>query len=103
MAPDKEAQHADRKDRKNHRSITKDGFAGEGRKDMRRRTHARQDRDVDFGVAKEPEQMLPQQRRPAGMRRYQVATDKQAAGNKEAGAGNPIEQQQNAAAQQHRK
>ena len=61
MAPDKEAQAANRENRKHHRAIPKDRFARECGKDVRGRTHARQDRNINFRVSKEPEQVLPKQ------------------------------------------
>ena len=62
VAPDKEPQHADGEDRKDHRAIAKHRLAGKGRQNVRGRAHARQNGDVHFGVAEEPEQVLPKQR-----------------------------------------
>ena len=41
------------------------GLRANTRKQLRRHAHAGQDRDVDFRVSEEPEQVLPQQRRAA--------------------------------------
>src|SRR5258708_24684023 len=102
MAPDKEAQHADRKNRKHHRAITKDRFARERRKYVRRRPDAGQNRDVNFRMTKEPEQVLPKQRRAAGMQRHERTTDVEAAGNKEARSGDAIKQQKDSPSQEDR-
>ncbi len=67
MAPDEESQQTDREDRKHHRAIAEDGLASKGRKNVRGRAHAGQDRDVNFRMTKEPEQMLPENRRAAGV------------------------------------
>ena len=103
MAPDKEAQHANRENREDHRAITEDWLARERGKDMRRRAHARQNRDVNFRMAKEPEQMLPKQRRSAVVQRHWRSANIQVPGNEETRTGDAIQQQQNAAAEQNRK
>src|SRR3954469_22640508 len=99
MAPDEEAQHADRKDGEHHRAITEDRLARESRKNVRRGPHARKNRDINLRMAKEPEKVLPQERRAAVMQGHGGAADIQAAGNEEARAGNTIQQQENAATQ----
>src|SRR5262245_12023708 len=101
MAPNKEAQHANRENRKDHRAITKDGFARKRRKNMRCRSHPRQNRDVNFWVAKEPEEVLPKKRRATVVQWLQLTTDVKVSRNKETGSGNSIQQQQDAAAEQH--
>ena len=55
MSPDEEAQEADGEHREDHRAIAEDGFAGERRKYVRCSAHARQDSNVNFRVAEEPE------------------------------------------------
>src|SRR4051794_40892574 len=102
MSPDEEAQHADRKNGEHHRAITEDRLARESRKNVRRSPHARQNRDINLRMAKEPEKVLPQQWRAAVMQGHGGAADIQPPGNEEARAGNAIEQQENAAAQKNR-
>src|SRR5258706_15949890 len=102
MAPDKKAEHADRKNRKDHRAIAKDRLAGKRRKNMRRRAHAGQDRDVNLRMAKEPEQVLPQKRGAAGVQRHERATHVQAARNKEARPRETIKKQEDSTPQQNR-
>src|SRR3989442_4872950 len=107
MAPNEEAQHANGKNREDHRAITKDRLAREGRKNMRGRAHAGQNCDVTFGMTEDPKQVLPQKRRAPGMksksriRTCQNAADIFVCGNEEAGEGYTIKQQQDAPAQQH--
>src|SRR5712692_43489 len=103
MAPDEEAQHADRENREDHRAITEDRLARKGRENVRSRAHARQNRDVNFRVAKKPEQMLPQQGRTAIVQRLERAAYIQAAGDEEARSRDSIKQQQNSTTEQHRK
>ena len=91
MAPDKKAQHANRENRKHHGAITEDGFARESRKDVRRRTHAWQNRDVNFRMAEEPEQMLPKQRRTAVVQWHWRSADVQVTGNEETRSGDAIQ------------
>ena len=45
-----------------HRPIAENRFARERCNEFRRNPHRRQNHDVNFGMAEEPEQMLPQQR-----------------------------------------
>ena len=103
MAPDKEAQRADGENREDHGAITKDRLAREGRNNVRCRPHAREDRDVNFWVAKKPEQVLPKQRRAARVVGDQGAAHVQVPGNEEAGSGDSIQQQKDSATEQHRK
>src|SRR5205823_4265500 len=102
MSPDKEAQTANCEDCENHRAISEDRLARKGGKNVRGRTHSGKNRDVDFRVSKEPEQVLPEQRRAAIMQRHQAAADIQTSGNEKARAGDSIEQQKDSAAEQHR-
>ena len=85
-----------------HRFVAEYRLAGKGRKDVRRHAHAGKDRDVDFRVAEEPEQVLPEQWR-AALVRDQLIADYQAAGNEEARPADAVEQQQNASRQKNRK
>src|SRR5688572_6179063 len=108
MAPHKEPEQADGEDREDHRAITKHRLTRKRRKDVRRRSHARQDRDVDFRMSEEPEQVLPQYRGTAGVQREvrigagKNTADVKSARDEEARSGYAIEQQQNARAEQHR-
>jgi hypothetical protein len=63
--------------------------------------HAGDDCDVDLGMSEEPEQMLPQQSRSAGVRQ-DLIVDHQVRGDEEAGSGDVIENQQDAGGHQHR-
>src|SRR5882724_1223822 len=107
MSPNEKSQQPDREDCKHHRAVTEDWLARECRKNMRSRAHAGQDGYIDFRMAEEPKQMLPQYRRTtsvnwkAGISSGKNAADVEPAGNKEAGSGQTIEQQQDAAAEQH--
>ena len=62
---------------------------------------ARQDGDVDLGVAEEPEEVLPEERRSARVRLQLVAED-QTRRDEEAGARHAVEDEQDAGGQQHR-
>ena len=73
-----------------------------GDQHMRDHAHGGHDRDVDLGMTEEPEQVLPQQRRAAGVG-LQLIVDDQVRGHKEAGTGNVIQNEQNAGGHQHRK
>src|SRR2546423_1480348 len=109
MAPHEESEQTDRKDRKHHCAITKDRFACESRQNVRRRAHAGKNRDVTLGMAEEPEQVLPENRRTAGMQgKVWIATGKnsayvQTARDEEARTCDAIEQQENSAAEENRK
>ena len=59
----------------------------------------RQDRDVDLGMTEEPEQMLPQKRRSAGMRLQTIADD-ESGRDEETGAGDAIEDEKQTCRQQ---
>ena len=61
-----------------------------------------QNRDVNLRMSEEPEQVLPEQRRSAGVRLQMVADD-QAGRDEKAGARHAIEDQQQASGQEHRK
>src|SRR5207247_3384010 len=55
-------QEADRHPRVGHESVAEDRLARESRQHFRDDAHRGQDQDVDFGMAEEPEQVLPEQR-----------------------------------------
>ena len=62
VRPDDEADHADRDHRIGHAEIAEHRLAAEGRDHLADHAEARQDHDVDLGVAEEPEQMLVEHR-----------------------------------------
>src|SRR5713226_5717116 len=103
MAPDEETQHANRENREYHCAITKDRLARERRKNVRSCSHARQDRDVNFRMAKKPEQVLPQKWRAARVIGNQGTAHIQVRRNEEACPADSIQQQEDAATEQHRK
>ena len=61
---------------------------------MRGHAHGGQHGDVDLRVSEEPEQMLPEQGRAAGMI-HRLAAHQQASGDKEVGSGMAVEQEHN--------
>ena len=81
MGPDDEADEADRHHRIGHAEIAEHRLLGEGRHDVADDAEGRQDHDVDFGVAEEPEQVLEQDRVAAAGRieegRAEVAVGQQ--------------------------
>src|SRR6185312_1571957 len=62
MRPDHEADHADGDHGVGHAEIAEHRLLGEGGDDLAHHAEAGDDEDVHFGMAEEPEQMLPQQR-----------------------------------------
>src|SRR3546814_4256899 len=68
VRPHDEAHHADRDHRVRHAEIAEHRLAAEGRDDLADHAEARQDHDVDLGVAEEPEQMLVEHRIAAARR-----------------------------------
>src|SRR5437762_3857830 len=98
VAPHEKSEQADSEDRKHHRAIAKHGFTREGRENVRRRAHARKNRDVNLRVTEEPEEVLPKNRRAAGVQREvwvsagKKSADVKTAGNEEACSSDPIEQ-----------
>ncbi len=72
-----------------------------GDQDVGNDAHPGHDRDVDLGMSEEPEQVLPEQSRSAGVR-LQLVIDDQIRRDEEAGSGHVIENQQNAGRHQHR-
>ena len=102
MSPDEEAKESDGEDGEDHRAIAEDRFSGKRRENVRSQTHARQDGYIDFRVAEEPEQMLPQDRRAARMRLYDIL-DVKPCGNKETRPGISIQKEKYATGKQYRK
>jgi hypothetical protein len=75
VGPDDEAQEADRDHGVGHRQIAEHRLLGEGRDDVADHAEARQDQDVDFRVAEEPEQVLEHQRVAAAGRVEEVGAE----------------------------
>ena len=90
VRPDDEADEADRHHGVRHAEIAEDGLARERRDDLAGDAEARQDQDIDLGVAEEPEQMLEQDRIAAAL------------GIEERGAEVAVGQQHGDRARQHR-
>ncbi|MPL92010.1 hypothetical protein SDC9_38099 [bioreactor metagenome] len=68
VRPDDEAQDPDRHHRIDHRQIAEDRLAREGGDDVADDAEARQDDDVDLGVAEEPQDVLVKDRVTAACR-----------------------------------
>ena len=60
MRPHHGADDADRHHGIHHTEIAEDRFSAEGGNHVADNTEARQNHDIDLGVAEEPEQMLEQ-------------------------------------------
>ena len=71
-----------------------------GNKNVRNDTHAGDDCDVNLGVSEEPEEVLPEESGSARVRQNMIS-DNQVRGDKEAGAGDMIEDQKDAGGHQH--
>ena len=67
VRPDHEADHADRDHGVGHAEIAEDRLAREGRDDLADDAEGRQNHDVDFGMAEEPEQVLEEDRVAAAL------------------------------------
>ena len=87
-------------DRPHHGLITEHRLARESGQHVRGHAHSRKNGDVNLRMAEEPEQVLPQQRRPARMRGDGRIGHHQPAGNEEARSRHAIEQQQQARGKQ---
>ena len=85
MAPDAESEEANEQGRENHEAVGGDRAAGEVGEEGGRESHARQDDDVDLGMAEEPEEMQPEHGR-AGAARLRNAIDDDAGWEKKARA-----------------
>ena len=80
VSPHGVAQAADRGHAGDEHLGAEERLAREGRQDVRDDAEARQDRDVDLGMAEEPEEVLPEHRRAARVRLQPVADDEAAPG-----------------------
>ena len=69
VTPDRKSQQSNGDGRGHHGSIgsRRQRMPGKGGQQRRREPHGRKDRNVDLGMAEEPEQVLPQQWRSGGM------------------------------------
>ena len=63
MSPDQDAEQPDQQRRRDHGAVREHATAAERRQQHGRETHARQDGNVDLRMAKEPEEVEPEQRR----------------------------------------
>src|ERR1700722_4256535 len=94
MSPYEKAQKANSTYRECHHPITKNRFPRKIRQYVRDDTHPRKDRYIDFGVAKKPEQVLPEQRQTAAVSLYLIV-DHEPRRQKETRTEITIKQQQN--------
>jgi hypothetical protein len=99
VSPDHEAQSANRQRGADHGFIAKNRFAREDREQVRRYAHCGQYSDINFRVPEKPEEVLPHQRRTAGMIDC-LAADQQSTGNKEVCTRVAIKHQQDHCCQQ---
>ena len=72
MRPNAEANEPDGDHGADHRDAAENRFARENRNDLGQHGETREDQDVDFRVAEDPEKMLPQNGRSAGLRIEEV-------------------------------
>src|SRR5579863_2723353 len=101
MAPNHKAEEADGEHGVDHGFVAEDRFAREDGEQLRAEAHGGQDGDVNLGMAEEPEEMLPQERRAAFVS-GELAVDGDER-NEKAGAGVTIEQEQDARREQNAK
>ena len=81
--------------------MTQQRLAHRGRENVGDDPHSGHNGDVNLRVAKEPEQVLPEQRRSTGVR-LELAVEDEIARHEKAGSGHVIEDQQNAGRHQDR-
>ena len=101
MSPHHVAEESNRYQRVDHHPVAQQRPAHAVDEDVGDDAHCRNDGDVDLRMTKEPEQVLPKQRRTAGVRLHLVA-DHQIRRNEEAGSGNPVKNKQQTCRQQDR-
>ena len=75
VRPDDEADHADRDERVDHAQIAEDRLAAERGHHLAHDPEARQDHDVDLGMAEEPEKVLVEDRVAAARRVEEVRAE----------------------------
>ncbi|MNN99450.1 hypothetical protein D3C81_2190920 [compost metagenome] len=62
MRPDHEAKEGNQNGGEHHRAVPEQSFARKGRNDLRDNAERRQNEDIHFGMAEDPENMLPEHR-----------------------------------------
>ena len=67
VGPDANAQNADGDSRRHHDGVPENHLSGEHRDNFGCVREARNNQDVDLGMAKEPEEVLPEDRIPTGL------------------------------------
>jgi hypothetical protein len=97
VAPDNIADEPDGEDGAYHGFIREHRLAREGGDQVRGNAHAWQNRDIDFRVSEEPEEVLPQERRSSLVREHLIAHH-QPAGNEVTGPAHTIHQEKQARA-----
>src|ERR1700733_3245632 len=90
MAPYHVAEKSDRNHASDKRLRTEKRPAREDGQNRCDDANRRQDGDVDFGMTEKPEEMLPEQRRAAGMR-LQFVAEHESSGNEKASASDTIQ------------
>ena len=95
MSIDHVAEDGKRSHGVNEHSVAEHGLAHVGDQNVGNDAHARHDRDVNLGMAEEPEQVLPEQSGSARVR-LQLVVNHQVGWDKETGSGDVIENQQDA-------
>src|SRR5579883_636199 len=103
VSPNAEPEKPDRAQSADHRFITEYRLPGKREKNMRSHAHPRQDGNVNLGMPKEPEQVLPKQRRTTGMGSDRRVCDDETARNEKARSRYPVEQQQQTSREQYTK
>src|SRR5262245_51111889 len=76
VRPDAQADEGDHHHRRDHNRVSEDGLARKDRNDLREAGEGRNDQDVDFRMAEDPEEMLPQHRGAAGLRVEEARAEK---------------------------
>jgi hypothetical protein len=99
VGPYHEADAADRDHRVGHAEIAEHRLLREGRDDLADHAEARNDQDIDFGMAEEPEQMLEQHRVAAAFSREEGGAEIAVGEQHGDGAGKHRQRQQQ---QEHR-
>ena len=101
MPPHRVAQKSNRDHARNQHAGSKQRLSRHRRENVRDDSETREYGDVDLGMSEEPEEVLPEERRPARVRLESIAYD-EPGWNEEAGASHAVEQKQNAGGKQNR-
>src|SRR6202043_2664166 len=67
MRPHAQADKRDRTRRRDHHAVAENNLAREDRDDLRREAEGRDDEYINFGMAEDPEEVLPQNYGAAGL------------------------------------